>query len=350
MSSIQIVQIKCPNCGGELNSVGPFSSTKVCRYCHTEIQVTGTMSKDMAVPERIILFRTNKEDFEREVLKFLVKEDYAPNDIFELAQFKDVEGIYLPMYLYEGKYECSWNCSVGYYENEVVASSDGKSVRNTKVLKYRPQSGTTKSNYAFVCLAYEGKDVKKELVDYARTFVYDSISAREFNESYLAGYNFMLHNLDKENTWSKYGISTIKYIAEQNSRNQIPGEKYKDFRCSISTDEKHNGRLVFLPFWIVYYQYNNEEHYAIMDGTGNTGLMGSVPVDSARKKAVDLWHDIAKYSKWAAIASLILILARVNIIVPIIFWLIHFGLKFYAKFNQKSIIEKNMKIRQQKFN
>lgn len=347
MSSIQIKQIKCPECGGQANSIGLFSSSKKCVYCHTEFVVTGTMEKEMEVPERILPFNTNREDFEKEVLTLFAQEPYAPNDIFDFAAFKDIDGVFLPMYLYEGKYECSWNCSVGYYENEVVASSDGKSVKNKQVLRYRPQSGTTKRDFAIVCAAYEGEEIKPELIEYARALYYDRDAAKSFDEKYLEDYDFVLHNLDKEYTWDKYGINSVEYIAEQDSLEQVPGDTYKDFRCSVSTDEKHKGRLVFLPFWMVYYDYNNEQHYVIMDGTGKSGLTGSTPIDEERVKAVNKWHDLAKYVKWGAWASLIAILWWVWGI-PLVAWLAYFSIKFYAKFNENKIIKENKKIRETK--
>jgi hypothetical protein len=346
MSKIQIQQIKCPECGGQLNSVGPFSPLKTCAYCHSEFQVTGTMDKEMETPDRMIVFKTTKDDFEREVLNMMATEDYAPNDIFESSAFKDVEGIYLPMYLYEGKYECSWNCSVGYYENEVRANSKGDGVKNVEVLKYRPQSGTTKSNYAVVCAAYEGKEIKPELIEYARAFEYDKLSAVKFDEKYLEGYNFVLHNLDKELTWDKYGNSSIEYLAEQKSQEQIPGECYKDFICSTSTDEKSDGRLVFLPFWMVYYEYKGDNYYVIMDGTGNSGITGTYPIDQERVKAVEKWHKISKYFKWAGFASFLAILTTVWI--PIIVWAAFGGSKIYARVNEKRIISANKQIREQK--
>jgi hypothetical protein len=346
-SSIQIQQIKCPECGGQLNSVGPFNPLKKCNYCHSEFQVTGTMEKEMETPERVVVFQTTKEDFEKGVLELLAREEYAPNDVFETSAFKDVEGIYLPMYLYEGRYECSWNCSVGYYENEVVASSDGKSVKNKKVLKFRPQSGNTKNNYAIVCVAYEGKEIKPELIEYARTFYYDRDAAKTFDGKHLEGYNFVLHNMDKEHTWDKWGRESIKYIAEQDSLTQIPGDDYKDFRCTVSTDEKHDGRLVFIPFWMVFYDYKGEEHYAIMDGTGNSGITGSTPIDQERYDAVQKWHKIAKYVMWGAWASLAGILIS-QWWIPITVWIGYFGLKMFAKINEKKIIKANRKIREEK--
>lgn len=347
MSSIQIQQIKCPQCGGQLNSVGPFSPTKICAYCHSEFNVTGVMDKEMPTPERMLVFSTTKDDFERAVLDLLAKEDYAPNDIFDTAAFKDVEGIYLPMYLYEGKYDCSWNCSVGYYENEVVASSDGKSVKNKQVMKYRPQSGSTRNNFAIVCAAYEGPEIKPELIEYARAYHYDRQLAKTFDESFMEGYNFVLHNLDKESTWDKWGNSSIDYLAEQDSLNQIPGEEYKDFRCSVSVDQKHDGRLVFLPFWMVYYDYNGQNHYVIMDGTGNSSIAGTTPVDQERVEAVEKWHKIAKYVQWGAWASLLAIFKGLWI-VALIVWIGYFAMRFYANYNEKQILNANRKIREEK--
>ncbi len=352
MSSFSLQQVECPKCHGTLNATKPFSGIRTCAYCHTEFEVTGNMSKQTDSPERLVPFHVTKDQFEQAAFEALINADYTPQNIFELTSFDDIEGIYMPMFLYEGKFDASWSCQIGQYENEVRVSGD--TIKNKQVLRYRPHSGTTKGNYAFLCLAYEGPEARPELVDYSRTYVYNAHLSKAFDANDLDGYNFLIHNLDKETTWSRFGESTLKYQGERECERQIPGEHWKDLRCNISAEPKHDGRLAFVPFWMVYYKYDNENHYIIMDGTGTNGPVGSTPVDHDRVKAVESPYKIAKMIGWGALALFVILWFTVNFSVGfytgLVLLLGFFGMKIYAGMNKKKIINTARDERWAKFN
>lgn len=308
MSSVKITQIKCPNCGSQINSVNAFSQTRTCAYCKTEFNITGTMDKEMETPERIIPFMTVKDDFESSVLNFIVNDPLTPDDIFDMISFDDTEGVYLPMFLYEGKYECTWNCSVGYQGSEVCVEKDlsGKTyINNKKVIQYTPMSGSNKGNFAFVCTAYEGNEVKPELSEYARTLTYSAEYAKAFEPQILEDQNFLLHNLDKETIWSKFGNGAVKLIAENESIKSVPGDTFKDFRASVVAEPSHTGRLVFVPFWSIYYNYKGEKYFALMNGINKNSVTGSVPVDIERQNKIKKLEKRPKKVLIAAFISLI---------------------------------------------
>jgi len=314
-------------------------------------EVTGTTTQDIAAPERMILFKTTDNDFDQAICNFFVDQDFAVNDIFEKVQMQNATPIYLPMYLFEGKYEANYSCQIGYEEKQIGTNWSGEKLKEKTVTKWRPTSGTAKNNYAFLSLAFEGQEIIPELAEWTKTFPYDPVSAQPFKVESLKGYQILPHNLDRETTWHKWGSETIQYLAEQEAHRQIPGnEMIKDFRTSFSYDEKHEGRLFLVPFWFIYYNYENQQHFVLYDGLGQN-INGSTPMDEERYKSVRNFEKLGKWALWIGILIGILSIMAIGFWVGLVaFAVVWLGLKFFCKFKVKSIIENARKIRQEAFN
>jgi hypothetical protein len=345
--------LKCANCSSKLARANKFETTIICPYCGTENHVTGTMSEEVAAPERMILFKAAEADFERAIGKFFVDEDYTANDIFERCQMQNVASIYLPMYLYEGTYEANYSCNIGYRETAVGVGYDGKAKEKT-VTKWRPASGTAKGNYAFLSLAFDGPELTPELAEWTTTFPYDPISAKQFDVADLKDFSILPHNLDRETTWHKWGTQLIDQTAKNAAYDQLPdGQQIDQFKCSFNYPEKHTGRLFLVPFYFVYYNYNNQKFFAVMDGLGNN-FHGNTPFDEARWKEVQKLKTIAKIGLWGglAIAALlgIMMLGKGGLFIGgLVFLAAWLGTKFFTKSKIKGIIEGARAIRKAAF-
>ena len=300
--SLELQQVICPSCKQVITSFSPFAAEVECPYCHNKAFNPLITAKKIPVPERLIVFKTNENDFEQALISNLVERDYVPTDIFNCINPDNVIKAYLPMFLYEGQYQSSWSCKVAYEATEVRATSDGKGVKNKTVKKYAPQTGTSQGNFAFLCLAYEGKDIPEELRTFSTQFPYNTMASKEYDPNLLgldAEDSPMTLPLDADTDliWNKYGDSLVNQMASDNAKQQLSGEDIKDFRASNSYNLKHNGRLVLAPFWFVYYTYNNEKHYFIMDGLGENTAM-TTPIDQEEVAFVNGKERIKTIVSW----------------------------------------------------
>lgn len=300
--SLELQQVICPSCKQVITSFSPFAAEVECPYCHNKAFNPLITAKKIPVPERLIVFKTNENDFERALISNLVERDYVPTDIFNCINPDNVIKAYLPMFLYEGQYQSSWSCKVAYEATEVRATSDGKGVKNKTVKKYAPQTGTSQGNFAFLCLAYEGKDIPEELRTFSTQFPYNTMASKEYDPNLLgldAEDSPMTLPLDADTDliWNKYGDSLVNQMASDNAKQQLSGEDIKDFRASNSYNLKHNGRFVLAPFWFVYYTYNNEKHYFIMDGLGENTAM-TTPIDQEEVAFVNGKERIKTIVSW----------------------------------------------------
>lgn len=177
-----------------------------------------------------------------------------------------------------------------------------------------------------MCLAYEGKDIPEELRSFSKQFPYNVMASKEYDPALLgldSGDSPMTMAVDSDTdlVWNKYGDSLVNELACKNAREQLSGEEIQDFRASNSYDLKHNGRYVLAPFWFVYYTYNNEKYYFIMDGIDeNTGM--TTPSDPEEVKFVEGKERINKIMKWAWILAIVLLFAGliVGAIIYFIMW------------------------------
>lgn len=300
--SLELQQVICPSCKQVITSFSPFAAEVECPYCHNKAFNPLITAKKIPVPERLIVFKTNENDFEQALISNLVERDYVPTDIFNCINPDNVIKAYLPMFLYEGQYQSSWSCKVAYEATEARATSDGKGVKNKTVKKYAPQTGTSQGNFAFLCLAYEGKDIPEELRTFSTQFPYNTMASKEYDPNLLgldAEDSPMTLPLDADTDliWNKYGDSLVNQMASDNAKQQLSGEDIKDFRASNSYNLKHNGRFVLAPFWFVYYTYNNEKHYFIMDGLGETTAM-TTPIDQEEVAFVNGKERIKTIVSW----------------------------------------------------
>lgn len=300
--SLELQQVICSSCKQVITSFSPFAAEVECPYCHNKAFNPLITAKKIPVPERLIVFKTNENDFEQALISNLVERDYVPTDIFNCINPDNVIKAYLPMFLYEGQYQSSWSCKVAYEATEVRATSDGKGVKNKTVKKYAPQTGTSQGNFAFLCLAYEGKDIPEELRTFSTQFPYNTMASKEYDPNLLgldAEDSPMTLPLDADTDliWNKYGDSLVNQMASDNAKQQLSGEDIKDFRASNSYNLKHNGRFVLAPFWFVYYTYNNEKHYFIMDGLGENTAM-TTPVNQEEVAFVNGKERIKTIVSW----------------------------------------------------
>lgn len=356
--TLELQQVICPSCKQVITSFNPFEAEVECPYCHNKAFNPLITAKKVPVPERVITFQTSEMDFERAMIDSLVERDYVPTDVFQHIHPENIIKAYLPMFLYEGRYSANWSCAAA----PITSKTRGGILRTLRIInfivnkkweeKFQSYNGTASGNFAALCLAYDGRDIPKELREFCEQYHYNLMASKEYNPDLLglkSGHSPLTLALDADTdvTWGKQGSSIVTQFAEQNALDeQLAGYEirgFKTFNCSSNLN--HNGRYVLAPFWFVYYTYNKEKHYFIMDGVGDRTAM-SAPVCQEEVKSIKSLESIKKItSLWWLVAILILVIASAcNVPVQHIFlWtfmLSWMGAKLIRKILDKQIVKK----------
>jgi hypothetical protein len=262
-------------------------------------------AKDMPVPERVLLFNTQEDDFEKKLVDTLIRRDYVPKDIFRKIRSEDVIRAYLPMYLFEGTYNAQWSCEVGYEESETHYNNKGEREERT-VTRYRPANGQMQGNFNFLCLAYDGTEIPEELKRFSYSYPYNAIYSKDYDPALLGigtdqSPMTLAPNIDKDTAWKARGNAKVKSMAEEAVKNQLSGQKTRGLHVTNSYDLKNDGRYVLAPFWFVYYTYDTEQrYYFVMDGMGEKADC-TTPIDTEERDTVKRMWSQFKMSFWALI-------------------------------------------------
>jgi len=353
---LKLYNLECDSCGSTLARANIFEIQIKCPYCGTLNEVAGVLIQEVAMPERMILFQKTETDFKNAICNYFIKKDYVVNDIFEKIQMKNATPIYLPMFLYEGKYEANYSYSVSALD--VIRRGANYN------LQREMHDGVVKNRYAFLCLAYDGPEIAPELAAWTKTFSYDPVTAKVFDTAKLKNILTLPHNIDKEATWHTWGREVIERQAARDASKQLAYNGSVLQITLLDYDEKHEGRLILVPFWFVHYMYSNQKHYVMYDGLGRD-IRASIPLDKERIKLVETLKNLR--STWslvigilAAILSGALLFVVENIthaiengfliggplIVGFACWL---GLCLYSYSRETKLIEGSRKIRQAAF-
>jgi len=331
MKTLEFYQVECPKCHGLLNSAVSLSGHLSCIFCGTDFHVTANISQKCEMPAQLVPFAASIDDFEQAAMKMLFDEDYAPPNVSEIISFKGVKGVYLPVYLYEGKYECSWSGKIK------LAAAD-----KSKKEYFRPHNGVAKGDFFILCMNVDGSETNKELCEFVRGFDFRGDGAKPFHADDLRGFYFLNRVHDAQKTWDQWGEEALHNLVRKNTL--LQNGEVKDFKYGIESEMQREGRFMFYPVWMLKYQYDEETHHIFMDGAGRNGIKGTTLVDRELKTEAEKPFKILKYIAAVAIViPLIALLAgwtTLAIAALAVTGLVFFGYRIYARWFRKKVIRK----------
>jgi len=286
---LQLKKIGCSNCGAEL-IFDPGTQMTNCNFCGSQFQIEKAQDEEIATPDGILPFKVTKENYEQAVLSWLSEGDYTPDDILNSTIFESVNGVYLPMWFYKGRYSGNWSASSGYDRREEYSEwseSQKKMVRKTRtVTDWRPSSGQCSGQFSILAFAGAGKGIKPDVAVYAHGTSFNRGDLKAYDPKYTMGFNLIEYTVDEHDTWDILGKVQADALVEADAKARIPGDRYKDFYADALYD-KETPLRTYVPFWITNYKYGEKDFHVYMDGTSTSRLQGFRPEDAARKKEVN---------------------------------------------------------------
>ena len=281
-----IKKITCQNCGGELLYEAKTQLSK-CNFCGSEFTIKNIVDVKLNATEKIIPFKTDDDDFEIRALNYLSQGDLTPDDILEGSLFTDQVGVFIPMWVFEGRYDGSWSASSGYNRNEEYYGKgiDGKMKMMTRtVTDWRPANGACKGDFMFLACGNNDNFISKDVKTFANHTQIEKNDIVDFDSHFTEGFSLLEMNLDSNLCWETIGKNNAGYYVETKTKQRIPGDKYKDLYLDVVYDVNKTTSC-FVPFWIVNYEYQGLKYNVCMDGFGKL-IQGGRPTDETRKKLI----------------------------------------------------------------
>lgn len=281
-------KIGCSNCGAEL-IFDPGTQMTNCNFCGSQFEIEKTEDEEIIIPDGILPFSITKKEYEAAVFSWLSEGDYTPDDILNSSIFESVNGVYLPMWFYKGRYHGNWSASSGYDRWEEYtewSESQKKNIRKKRlVTDWRPSSGNCAGEFSLLAFAGLGKGIKPEIGVYAHGTTFNRGELKAYDSKYTLGFNLIEYTSDDVDTWDLLGKTQADHLVEMDSKKRIPGDRYKDFYVDAVYDKEQPLRT-YIPFWITNYKYSDSEFHVFMDGTTTSRIQGNRPVDQERVKKI----------------------------------------------------------------
>jgi hypothetical protein len=285
---LQLKKISCSNCGAEL-MYDPGTQMTNCNFCGSKFEIEKATDEELILPDGIIPFKVTKDEYHQAVLAWLSEGDYTPDDILTSSVFDQINGVYLPMYFYKGRYHGNWSASSGYDKRVQYtewSDSQKKMVKKTKtVTDWRPSSGQVAGTFSILGFAGSGEGIKPEIAAYAHDTSFNREDLKKYDSKYTLGFNLLEFTSGEEDVWDTFGKTQADSIANADIKNRIPGDRYKDLTADVLYDREEAIR-VYVPYWVVYYKYAEKEFHVCMDGTTASRISGERPEDKSRKYKV----------------------------------------------------------------
>ena len=286
---LNLKKIGCSNCGAEL-IFDPGTQMTNCNFCGSKFEIEKAKDNGIVTPDGILPFKVTKENYEQAVLSWLSEGDYTPDDILNSTIFESVNGVYLPMWFYKGRYSGNWSASSGYDRIEEYSEwseSQKKMVRRTRtVTDWRPSSGQCSGEFGILAFAGAGKGIQPDVAVYAHGTTFNRGDLKTYDPKYTMGFSLIEYTVDEHDTWDTLGKIQADAIVEADSKARIPGDRYKDFYADALYD-KETPLRTYVPFWITNYKYADKDFHVYMDGTSTARIQGVRPEDQARKDEVN---------------------------------------------------------------
>ncbi len=263
------VSYVCHSCGAEIVTDRITAATS-CPYCGNVVVVEPNLT-GFVKPNKIIPFHVKKEQLKDIVHAYTKKAKLLPKDFITENKIKEVQGMYLPFWLFSAKAEGSM-----LFRGEKVRTWSDRNYHYTETSYYDVNCD---GGMSFSAIPVDGsRKADNALMDSIEPFNYGSLV--DFQPGYLSG--FVADRFDEDADASlPRADSRIRSSLESKVRSVI--SEYSSVRMLSSTIslKDTNVQYALLPVYLITTQFGkNKYQFAV---NGQTGKMaGDLPVSKKR--------------------------------------------------------------------
>ena len=262
----------CNNCGGAVITDADTSATS-CSFCGAAVVLADRIS-GIHAPDKVIPFQISKEEAIQAFKKWCKNGRLTPKGFMSANRIKGITGIYVPFWLYD------------------LHTLAEVNARATKVREY------TQGDYIYtetkhydvyrkIDLTFNkvpvdaSEKMDDDLMD--RLEPYDYGSLKDFKTPYLAGYLAEKYNYNNKDLFPRVKSKVSSYI-DKYIRSTISGYSSVQYKQKHVNTNETKAYYVLLPVWMVYYDYDKQEHTFAMNGV-NGKVVGKPPLSLAKVSA-----------------------------------------------------------------
>ena len=264
-----IIVYSCRSCGGTIMADKDTAATS-CPYCGNPVVMTSNVS-GVYKPKKIIPFMFDKKQAKEKYREHLKGKTLLPAQFTSDAVIDEIKGIYVPFWLFEGKA----NARMWFDATRVRYYSEGD-YDCTETSYYKLfRSGSVRFKDVPVDASSKIDDSLSQSIE-----PYDNKDAKEFADTYLAGYLADKYDVDIEESRDKANSRISNSTKALLSSTTGLYDTVTPSSSNIVINEG-NQEYVMLPMWLLNVKYEGKMYTFAMNGqTGK--FVGDLPTDKGK--------------------------------------------------------------------
>ncbi len=268
-ASGEAVEFHCQNCGAVLIA-DKYTSATICGYCDSPVLLCERLSDNLA-PAYAIPFKINQEDARVKFTEWAKKRKVIPTSFITSDRLKDIQGIYVPFWLYDlnGRGDVNAHCT------RVSTRVQGE----YRVTQTRHYDVHRKVEVDYVKIPADASEkMPDEYMDLLEPFDYSEL--HKFNTGYLAGFSAEKYSYDDKSLLSRVSQRVAEYTS------QFVKTTIRGYTTTMITREAYDAKqrsayYTLLPVYVLNYDFKGETHTFMMNGqTGK--IVGKPPISKAK--------------------------------------------------------------------
>ena len=282
---------QCPSCGSQIIADKNTVSLN-CYYCHSPVTLTGRLSGEFR-PDYIIPFSVTREQAEKTFLDFCKDKKYLPKDFNDSKTLEKITGVYVPFWL--GDYS---------FKTDVTAFCKSSTLRKGKTL-VREYNAVRGAVIYYENIPADGaRLIDDTLMDALQP--YDFSKLTDFSMSYLSGFMAEKYDVDADTALERQRVKAMaacKNYMETDLKRQY--DKYVNINTCDVQQQFFSKKYALLPVWFLAYHYNGKVYqYGVNGQTGK--LSGSIPINRGKLNRNTFLYGLAA----AGVLTVLYIIAR----------------------------------------
>lgn len=259
----------CPACGATLLTGAATAATK-CAYCGNNALLPEQLSGALR-PDAVLPFSVSREQAEKKLHAHFAGKKLLPDDFVRACRVEDVEGLYVPYYLFD----CKADARCTYRAQRVHSYRRGSWQITDTHHYYVERCGSASFSRVPVDAC---KRVDNTLTEAIEPFDYDA--CQTFDAGYLAGYQADCKDQDVAQCLARVN-ERVTNSAAAALRDTVHGYTSVVEDCQQVQIKQGKARYVMMPVWLLTVRYGEQAFpFAVNGQTGR--LAGELPVDKRK--------------------------------------------------------------------
>lgn len=303
--------ISCPNCKSTYLLVHK-RKLAVCPYCTENLSGSPVLPYSGTTPEYLSSLEVDQNEVLYTFYQWLSDGDFTPEDIIFKHRVQSLYPVLIPVWRFDASYRGNWNASSGYKKEvsnlEHVGTGEHRrlaTVTRTEI-DWRPASGSFSGGRVIDCCSVVDFPGFDEIASFVSGCATSNAKLTKFSESTIKEGRIIALPFcgDHKTVLSDRGMPSIKSSIGMDVRASIPGDTYRDVNWNLSKISI-NRQSIYIPIWILRYEYEGVAYRVIFDGYDSGRLRGNRPIDKDLKSVEDVAMKPARFGCLAIILSFV---------------------------------------------